>query len=350
MTRRAYHSMRPLLSRGALISMCQATRGTGKSFPMLLRTMCRAERCHRSVLWLRRTGEEAETWLDTFGSAKWLKVAKLAGIDFDRFKKRKNFILYNDGPFLRPRWERMMRVHALVDWNDLRDTDDPREELIILDEAFATVEKRNRYTGDEVHDFLDIFASMYREGENDIRALIMGNEEMASNPYFDYLHMKRPNLIEGITMLTPMNGKEFPARYGGIAYERALNHNKDSELTQLLAGTDYGGFLKGDAKGIDRGMIEPLPRNRRFYCGADFGRRVTFWTAEGRIWGSMNRAEGPTVRAGVDGRPDTVPLSREAKKRLSFLRLCFLNNQVRFDCPEAYQIGMDAIGRMLGKQ
>lgn len=348
MTRRAYHSMRPLLSRGALISICQATRGTGKSYPMLLRTMCRAERCHRSVLWLRRTGEEAETWLDTFGSAKWLKIAKQAGIDFDRFKKRKNIIYYNDGPFLRPRWERMMRVHALVDWNDLRDTDDPREELIILDEAFCTMEKRNRYTGNEVHDFLDIFASMYREGENDIRALIMGNEEMALNPYFDYLNMKRPeNLVEGIVMLNPQDGKRFPARYGAIAYERALNHNADSALTSLLAGTDYGGYLKGDAKGIDRGLVAPLPKRRNYYAAADFGRRVTFWRAEGMIWVSMNRAEGPTVRPTVDGRPDTVPLSPVVKKNLHALRECIRNNLLRFDTPEAYQIGMDAIARMI---
>lgn len=347
MTRRAYHSMRPLLDRGALISICQATRGTGKSFPMLLRTMCRAERAHRSVLWLRRTGEEIDMWLDTFGSAKWLKVAKRAGIDFDRFKKRKNIIYYNDGPYLRPRWERMIRAAALTDWNDLRDTDDPREELIILDEAFCTLEKRNRYAGDEVHDFLDIFASMYREGENDIRALIMGNEEMALNPYFDYLKMKRPEIVEGIVMLRPEDGKRFPARYGAIAYERALNHNRDSALTAMLAGTDYGGYLKGDAKGIDRGLIAPMPKRRAFYAAADFGRRVTFWYASGLIWVSMNRAEGPTVRETVDGRPDTIPMSPTVKKNLQTLRRAFCNNLLRFETPEAYQIGMDAIGRII---
>ena len=345
---RIYHDMRPLLSRGSLISICHATRGTGKSFPMLVRTMCRAERCHRSVLWLRRTGEEKETWLDTFGTAKWQKAAKVAGIDFDRFKKKKNVIYYNDGPFLRPRWERMIRVSALVDWNDLRDTDDPREELIVLDEAFATMEKKNRYNGNEVHDFLDIFASMYREGENDIRALIMGNEEMALNPYFDYLNMARPeNLIEGIVMLNPRDGKRFPARYGAIAYERALNHNKDSALTEILSGTDYGGYLKGDAKGIDRGLVQPMPKKRNFYAAADFGRRVTFWRADGMIWVSMNRAEGPTVRATVDGRPDTIPLSPDVKKKLHALRECVRCNLLRFETPEAYQIGMDAIGRML---
>lgn len=345
---RVYHSMIPLLSRGALISICQGTRGIGKSCPMLIRTMCRAQRNHRSVLWLRRTGEERDAWLDTFGSAKWQKAAKLARIDFDRFKLRKNIIYYNDGPYLRPRWERMIRVAALVDWNDLRDTDDPREELVILDEAFATIEKRNRYNGNEVHDFLDIFASMYREGENDIRALIMGNEEMALNPYFDYLHMKTPNnLIEGITMLTPTDGKRFPKRYGAIAYERALNHNEDSALTSILGGTDYGGFLKGDAKGVDRGLVVDLPRDRNFYVAADFGHRVTFWRSQGMIWASLNRAAGPTVRATIDGRSDTVPLSPVVKKKLHALRECIRLNMLRFDSPEAYQIGMDAIARMI---
>lgn len=345
--KRVYHSMRPLLDRGALISICQGTRGIGKSFPMLIRTMTRIQRNHRGVLWLRRTSEEADEWINTFGSSKWLRAAKIAGIDAERLKRKRNIIMYNTGRFLNPEWVRMIRVNALVDWNDLRDTDDPHEELVILDEAFATIQKMNRYSGNEVHDFFDIFASMYREGENDIRALIMGNEETASNPYFNYLGMKPPKIEEGIIMLTPEDGKRYPAKYGAIAYERALNHNEESALASVLSGTDYGGFLKGDAKGVDRGLIAPMPTRRNFYCAADFGRRVTFWRCNGFIWVSMNLAPGSTIRKTVDGRPDTVPLTPAVKKKLHALRECIRLNALRFDSPEAYQIGMDAIGKLL---
>lgn len=345
---RVYHSMRPLLSYGALFSFCQATRGVGKSFPMLLRTMKRAERVHRSVVWLRRTEEEIETWLDTFGSDKWLKCAKIAGIDMDRLKRRKNIIFYNDGRFLVPEWRRMIRAGALVQWNSFRDTDDPREELLILDEAFTTVQKRNRYAGDEVHDFLDIFASLYREGENDIRALLMGNEEMANNPYFDYLGMKKPDIEQGIVRLAPRNHKEFPERYGAVVYERALPLNSASTLTKALAGTSYGGFLNGDAKGIDRGLLAPLPKKRSIYTAIDYGTRVTIWHGgDGLLYVSMNRAQAMTIRRTVDGRPDTVVLTPELRKKLVYLRRCFQSNRIRFDSPEAFQIGVDAIAHVI---
>lgn len=344
------HSLAPLLSYGALFSFCQAIRGFGKSFPMLVRTISRAQRHHRGVVWLRRTEGEIDAWLDTFGSDKWLKCAKIAGVDFDRLKRRKNIIYYNDGRFLVPDWKRMIRAGALVQWNDFRDTDDPREELLILDEAFCTVEKRNRYAGDEVHDFLDIFASLYREGENDIRALIMGNEEMANNPYFDYLGMKRPDVEDGIVRIVPQNANQFPARYGAVVYERrTIRQREASGLAQALAGTAYGGFLNGDAKGIDRGLIAPLPRRRTLYVAADFGRRVTIWSSadDDMLVVSMNRAPGETVRPFPDGQPDTVVLCPDVKKKLVYLRQSFHKNRVRFDSPEAYQFGVDAIARMI---
>jgi len=340
--------MQPLLSRGALFSICQTVRGCGKSFPMLLRTMARVNRAHRSVVWLRRTEDEIAAWLDTFGNDKWLRCAKLAGVDFDRFKRRKNIIYYNDGRFLAPDWVRAIRGGALVQWNDFRDTDDPREELLLLDEAFCTVEKRNRYAGNEVHDLLDIFTSLYREGENDIRCLLMGNEEMAQNPYFDYLGMKPPHIEEGIVWLAPAHTKEFPERYGSVAYERALNHNAPSTLAQTLAGTQYGGFLRGDSKGIDRGLLAALPRRRGFYVGIDFGKRVTLWRgADGLMYVSLNAAAGPTLRRTLDGSPDTVPITPDTKKKLVALRRAFRTNAIRFDSPEAYQLGLDAITRVL---
>lgn len=344
---RVYHSMAPLLSYGALFSFCDGTRGVGKSVPMLIRTMSRAQRAHRGVVWLRRTEEEIERWLDTFGSDKWLKCAKIAGCDMERLKRRKNIIYYNDGRFLVPEWRRMIRAGALVQWNSFRDTDDPREELLILDEAFCTVEKQNRYAGDEVHDFLDIFASLYREGENDIRALLMGNAEMAVNPYFEYLGIKRPQIEEGIVRLSPRNTKDFPDRYGSVVYEKVLPLNAPSALTKALQGTSYGGFLVGDSKGVDRGLIAPLPRRRSIYTAIDYGTRVTLWSADGMIWVSMNRAPAMTIRKTIDGRPDTVVLTPELRKKMVYLRRCFRTNRVRFDSPEAFQIGVDAIAHVI---
>lgn len=306
--------------------------------------MKRAKRNHKGVLWLRRTTEEAKEWLATFGSPKWRKAAKIAGIEFDRLRRNRNIIYYNDGPFTKPRWIRMIRVNALVDWNDLRDTDDPNEELIILDEGFSTIEKRNRYAGNEVHDFFDIFASMYREGENDVRALIIGNEETANDPYLDYLNIKAPSFEEGIAILHG-RGKGFD---GSVAFERAINHNADSDLTQLLKGTDYGGFLKGDAKGVDRGLISPLPRGSYFYFAADWGTRVTFWRYGSFVWCSLKNAVGSTIRPKIDGRDDTIPYDRKTiRKRLSGLSAAVRGNAIRFDSPQAYQFGMDAISRLL---
>lgn len=350
MSRKVYHSMRPLLDRGALFSICQGVRGVGKSFPMLIRTMCRVQRCHRSVLWLRRTGEDIDTWIHTFGSDKWQKAAKIAGVDMERLRRRGNIIWYNTGRYLKPEWVRMIRAHALVDWNNLRDTDDPREELIVLDEAFATMEKRNRYIGNEVHDFLDIFASMYREGENDIRALIMGNEETANNPYFDYLGLARPGIEEGIVMLTPKNGKQFPQKYGLVAYERALKHDEDNALNAVTAGTDYGGFLHGDSKGIDRGLLAPIPKQRRFYVSADFGTPVSFWVSGDMMYCSAAlRGCGYTIRPGIDGNRDTLPLTPRIRKLLVLLSERYRANKIRFESPEAYEAGMHAISKMLSK-
>lgn len=340
----AYHSWERLLSRPGVIYIAEGDRGVGKSYPMLYRSMRRLIRRHRACVWLRRTDAEVKDWLASFGSAKWRKIAKQARLDPDKLRRQGAVILYNTGDDKSPRWEKLIRAGAVSQWAHFRDTDDPAEEIIYLDEAFATVEAHRRYVGNEVEHALDILKSLRRGEGSDMRMLLAGNAERAVNPWFDYFGISRPHLEEGFAMLTPTKGKDFREP---IPYERIRRRGDLDALDRLVDGTSMGAFLAGDPKGAQRGLLAEIPRGASWYCNVDFGRRLSLWMADGVLICSLRRAPGNVVKASPDGSPQTVVLTPILKKRFVLLRRAWQAGKIRFDSFEAVEWGMAAITRFL---
>lgn len=346
-----FHSWRPLLSRGALISIAEVDRDVGKSYPMIVRAFCRIQRNRRSMVWLRRTEEEIKEWLTTVGSAKWAKAIRQAGLDPAKVRRQGNKIMYDFGDERRHDWRKVIRAGAVSGWSEFRDTDDPAEELIYLDEAFATVEKYRRYQGNEVHDCLDIFKTLRREG-SDIRLLIAGNAEKAVNPWFEYFGVSAPKMKRKIPLNSgPLYESQFcaidPAKkgtgIGRIVYERGWKVAEDDLMT-ALSGTAYGDFLHGAPKGQNKALLRPVPVGARVYVSVDFGRPVSIWRArEGYFIVSMRRASGTVIRKTPNGSADVLLLCPELRKSLVSLRIAWARGQVFFDSAEAMEWGLPII-------
>lgn len=340
---RVYHSWTPLLSRPGIIYMAEGDRGVGKSYPMMVRAMRRMIRHHRATVWLRRTDVEAKDWLASFGSQKWRNIAMQARLDPDKLRRQGALILYNRGDDKRPSWEKLFRVGAVSAWSHFRDTDDPREELIFLDEAFATVEAHRRYQGNEVDHCLDILKSLRRGEGSDLRLLIAGNAERAANPWLDYFGIKHPRISSGIVGLSPTRHGAL----GSIWFERIPGETLD-DLDVLLTGTAMGDFLRGKPKGLTAALIEPVPRGASCYVQTDFGRLLSFWLAsDGCMYVSCRAGYGPVLRERPDGSPGTVVMTPDIRQRFGLLRAAWKRGSVRFDTPEAHDWGMVAISRLI---
>lgn len=339
-----YHSWKPLLDRGAIISIAEGDRGVGKSYPMLLRAMRRMVRNHRSCVWLRRTDAEVKDWLSAFGSAKWRKLAQQARIDPDKLRRQGNLIFYNKGDEKRAEWVKLLRVGAVSGWAHFRDTDDPAEEIIYLDEAFATVEAHRRYVGNEVEHCLDILKSLRRGDGSDMRLLLAGNAERAFNPWLDYFGISQPKINSGILLLHPTKH----AAEGVIAYERIRRAGAGDDLDALVRGTAIGDFLDGKPKGASSAMISPIPRGASHYANVDFGRRLSLWLSDdGTITVSLRHDSRTVLRSVPNGDRNSIILTADVRKRFTLLRRAWQSAKVRFDSYEAQEWGIPAISKLL---
>ena len=341
---KTYHSWEGLLSRAGVIYIAEGDRGVGKSYPMLYRAMRRMIRNHRALVWLRRTDAEVKDWLSSFGSAKWRKIATQARLNPDSLRRQGNIILYNKGDDKRAEWVKLLRVGAVSQWAHFRDTDDPCEEMIYLDEAFATVEAHRRYIGNEVEHALDILKSLRRGDSGDMRLLLAGNAERAVNPWFDYFGVSRPDIEAGFATLMPSKGKDFKIP---IPYERIRRAGELDTFDKLVDGTAMGDFLAGGPKGGSASMLAKLTRRAQWHANVDFGRRLSLWIDGDLVVVSLRRASGNVVRVTPNGDPHTVLLTPALRKRFVLLRRAWQHGKVRFDSFEAMEWGLPAIGKLL---
>lgn len=336
-----------ILTYNELINICVADRDVGKSYGMLYRAITRCQKRGRAMVWLRRTDEECKSLLESFGNGKWLNILTARGLTPDNVTRQGHKILYRAGKG--ESWQPLIRYGSLSGWDDVRDTDDPREEVLFIDEAFATIEKHRRYNGDEVSNGLDIFKSL-RKGDSDIRLIVCGNRERQCNIWADYFGIYNPPTADGIYRVPTASH-----RAAGIGANRCITYtvcNKvDSEhddMKTLLTGTKYGVFLAGGSKSEYGALIANVPPRAWFYAAADFGRRVTLWAAyDGFIYCSFRPGGTRVIRPTPDGRPDTVVMCPDIRKRLTLLRSAWNRGRVRFDSPKCAEIMMAVIPRLI---
>ena len=91
----------------------------------------------------------------------------------------------------------------------------------------------------------------------------------------------------------------------------------------------YGVFLAGGNKAEYGALISPVPARSWFYAAADFGGRVTLWAAyDGYIYCSFRPGGTRVIRPVPDGRPDTVIMCPDIRKRLTLLRSAWNRGRV----------------------
>lgn len=325
-----------MLDHGAVISMGEGARDAGKSFPMMIRTFGRALRNGSACVWLRRTEEEEKNWLSEFGSTRWTDLCRLYGIEFKRLRRQGNKILINlsSGGKDSGSWRKLIRAGALSDWASFRDTSDPREDTIYLDEATTTLERVRRYNGNEVEHGLDILKSL-RRGDCTARLVLGGNPDKPVNPWLDYFGIDRPAIDSGVIWLTPTDHiRTLTANGWGdrIAYE-AIPHRDGSPAL---------------VKGAESPLLAPVPKSARLYANVDFGRRLSLWTApDGLLYVSVRPVAGTVVRILPNGDPRSVLLTPEVRQRFTLLRRRWQGGKIRFDSPAAEEWGMAAIAKIV---
>ncbi|MGM9684594.1 MAG: phage DNA encapsidation protein [Eubacteriales bacterium] len=336
-----------ILTYGELINICVADRDVGKSYGMLYRAITRCQKRGKAMVWLRRTDEECKNLLESFGNGKWLNILSARGLTPDNVTRQGHKILYRAGKG--ESWQPLIRYGSLSGWDDIRDTDDPREEVLFIDEAFATIEKHRRYNGDEVSNGLDIFKSL-RKGDSDIRLIVCGNRERQCNIWADYFGIYNPPTADGIYRVPTASHRD-----AGIGANRCVTYTvcnkvdkEHDDMKTLLTGTKYGVFLSGGSKSEYGALIANVPPRAWFYAAADFGRRVTLWAApNGFIYCSFRPGGTRVIRPTPDGRPDTVVMCPDIRKRLTLLRSAWNRGRVRFDSPKCAEIMMAVIPRLI---
>lgn len=221
------------------------------------------------------------------------KLLKLCDLNAEDVKLEGNYGYIKRGK----KWVDFVEFCSLSTAENARSTDDPDYDVMIVDEFAATPGKINRYVGDEVRDFLDLFVSKKRD--HHLTAFLLGNRETFYNPYYTYFDL-------------PQDGPDgtFMFRGGSVSVTRRSKppDGVTNDLHDLLAGTDYGEYLfDGVPKTQKHHEIGEKPKSAKHYASFDFGVPFTIWRAGGKLY----------VRAKVDaGRVVFVsdPLAAYRKK------------------------------------
>lgn len=333
-----YWDSRAVLSYNTDIAIVEGDRNIGKSYGQLIRAIMNTKRHRASMCWLRRTEAEADELARSVGSGKWRTILARCGFTSEDVKRSGRRVSLR----VRGEWRPCIRYAALVEWNDLRDSDEPNERYIFLDEAFTTLEKRRRYAGDEVRDFLDIYVSLRREKER-FPALICGNADQADNPYLNYFGLE-PNKRGGVELLSTGNGK-----FNRIAYERVRREAVGS-FANTVKGTRYGAFLDGVPHGVNPALFgtRDVRCENNCYAAFDLCGYISIWYAKkGGLIVDITDAKTDYFVAFPNGDPRAYVFTNEIRKRLVVLRDAWRAGRVRFTNATAFERGAATIARIL---
>lgn len=303
---------------------------------MMLRAIKRGWKRGKCMLWLRRTEKEYEKLIGTFGNEKWKKVCRQVHVPMDALTLKGSTVWMT-----RKNGEKLpvIMYGALSEYMALRDTDDPRVELIYLDEAFATVERTRAYRGNEVANAMDILKSMRRDNLP-VRMVIAGNREAVCAPWYDYFGVKRPSIDEGFCYLTTKDGER-------VAFERIRKKDPDKSFMNLVSGTGYGAFMKGEAKGVNPELLMPVRAGAVFYCNVDFGQKLSIWRKDGYFIFANIEYKSHVVTDRLDYAGRAVMFTPDIKKHFVLLRKAFKCGMVRFANRESYAGGIEALRKLV---
>ena len=314
-----YINYLPLYGRGALINVVEAPRGVGKTYTAKMWGTRRFMKCGKKFIWVRRTEEETRTSKGAFFKPKMLRAL---GLKSDDVKIKGQYAYMKRGK----RWVDFCEFCSLSNAATQRSVDNEDYDLMFLDEAFATLERVNRYHGDEVRDFIDLYISKKRDHK--LIAFLLGNKETYDNPYYQYFNIPAPPVgFEGVRMF---NG-------GTIAVWTVTGYVTDEEhdkVARLLSNTDYGRYMfDGAAKTARNHVYGNPPRGATHYASFDFGRTFTVWKHNGKMYVTpkLDASRVVFVGSGQRGYYNRALLTTTRERwRFSALELAYKRGKVIF--------------------
>jgi len=255
------------LSFNAIFTFIITNRNHGKTWTFKRRAFRRAIKHNHKTLWVRTFKKEVKECVASFYSS--IDLQKFCGIvPYDKDTKEGNLKQEGNTFYYRrhkkDKWKWFLKVCAVSDSNTLRSADDVKLDTIIYDEFTTTLDKFNRYHGNVVNDFIDLFFSMKREHK--VRCVFLGNKECIRNPFYVYFNIKAlPMSFNGI--------KRF--RKGSIIVQQVNNKAKntneyDNQVHNLLNGTSYGNYIyKSTYKNTTNIKKRKTPSNAQMYVQLD---------------------------------------------------------------------------------
>lgn len=253
------------LSYNGIITEVNTNRTYGKTWTFKKRAFRRCIKHCKKTIWLRVFKEEAKEAKANFYNSKDLQ--KFCGISlYDKEgnpngnvkQVGKTFYCRTDA---KHKWRWFLKIYALSDAGSLRGIDDVDIDTIVFDEYAKTAEQLKKYKGNFVNDFIDIWHSVKREHE--VRCILLGNKEIATNPFNAYFGIKPlPVKFEGIRTY----------RKGSFVVQQINNKVEDTsefdvKVRALLEGTAYGGFIyESEYKNAQGFKQRKTPATANIYC------------------------------------------------------------------------------------
>ncbi|MCQ2382734.1 MAG: phage DNA encapsidation protein, partial [Clostridia bacterium] len=254
-----------VLSYNGVITEVNTNRTYGKTWTFKKRAFRRAIKHHKKTIWLRVFKGEAKQAQNEFYTSRDLQ--KFCGISiYDKEGNPTGNVKQNGNTFYyrtdtKHKWQWFLKVFALSDVGTLRGFDDVDIDTIVFDEYAKTQVQLNRYHGNFVNDFLDIFFSIKREHK--VRCILLGNKEIATNPFNAYFGIKPlPTKYEGIR--TYRNGSFVIQQINNEVIE---TNEFDRQVKDLLNSTSYGGFIyESEYKNAQHFKKRKTPATASVYC------------------------------------------------------------------------------------
>lgn len=137
----------------------------------------------------------------------------------------------------------------------------PRVKTMIFDEFIIGANDRTqRYLSNEVHIFLNLISTVFRDRDDGWQVFLIGNHEVVDNPYFSFFKVY------------PTANQRF-TRKGDILVEsyksqKFYDHMTSTRFGKLIKDTTFGGFaLENKSLDDNEANIMSFDSNMIFICG-----------------------------------------------------------------------------------
>jgi len=255
------------LSFNAIFTFIITNRNYGKTWTFKKRSFKRALKHGRKTLWIRTFKKEVKECISSFYSS--IDLQKFCGIEFYNKDKNTGNLKQEGNTFYYRRnnkcsWTWFLKICAVTDSNALRSADDVKLDTIIYDEFTTTLDKFNRYRGNIVNDFIDLFFSMKREHK--VRCIFLGNKECLRNPFFTYFNI--PYLPINFNGVKRYRNNSIIVQQ--INNKAIIKNDYDFKVKDLLKGTSYGNYIyESTYKNSHQIKKHKTPKNAKMYVQLD---------------------------------------------------------------------------------